>query len=154
MMPQGAGLFTKLGGYVMGAGAGAAGRYGPIRGASAAAGYGMGSAMRSFAGTSTGVGMMGGTIGGGLYGAVSNDTSVLGGMVGGAAAGGLGGRYAPGINRAITRSSGAPMGRRLSRAMGALGGQMKRDALLMSNKATNLEEVCRLLIYGYRLKSM
>jgi hypothetical protein len=64
-------------------------------------GRAMGQSARAFARTPTGMGMIGGAGVGGMYGAVSDDTSIIGGMMGGAALGALGGRYgAAGSRRA------------------------------------------------------
>lgn len=80
---------------------------------------------------------------GGMYGAVSSDTSVLGGMMGGAAIGGGLGRYggagARGIRRAMRPSIGPrwPTSQMAMRGARAIGGQIRGDALLVSNRARN-----------------
>ena len=83
---------------------------------------------------------------GGAWGMASEDTSVLGGMMMGAGMGAAGGRYGGAAVRGVMRANRAaakigaprwPASQLARRAGGAAWGQIKRDALLVSNKASN-----------------
>lgn len=121
-MPQGAGLFSKLGGYVAGAarsgayGVGAARVYGAHYGGRmhAAAGRALGAAGRTAAY---------GAAAGGLYGATMGD-SITGGMAGGATLG-LAGRYGrAGMMRMRNYAAGPISGKGLGTAFA--GGAIRR----------------------------
>ena len=74
---------------------------------------------------------------GGVYGAVSNDTSVVGGMLGGAVAGAGLGRYGGAAALGAMRAgrSGATPGRIMSRGWGSMVGQMRGDYLGVTQRA-------------------
>ena len=121
---QGAGIFSKLGGYI-----------GGTRAATAASNWGqLGSyAAKTAWGTNTGKGAMIGAGLGGLYGAASNDTSVLGGMMMGAGLGAGGARYGgAGINRMNNVGFVTPKSAVQEFGKGAYG-QMRGDYRKMYN---------------------
>ena len=68
--------------------------------------YGVGTKLfaKNFAKSHTGIGTIAGAGAGGLYGASSNDTSVLGGAMMGAGIGGIGARYGYTAYKGFTRS--------------------------------------------------
>lgn len=155
-MPQGRGLFSSLGGYVRGAGGylggagrGLAGMAGPMRSGAGMSGLALGAGLRSAATGGMGgtaAGALWGGLAGGAYGAMSNDTTILGGMVGGAALGAgamrYGGAGLKGMNRLASANARigaprAPMGTFARRGLGAAMGQMRGDfrgALLAANQ--------------------
>ena len=84
---------------------------GPMSTARGTAAMGAGAAARSFAGTRTGMGMLGGMVTGGAWGMMSDDTSVLGGAMMGAGIGAVGGRYGgAGLRRAALGRRGIGVG--------------------------------------------
>lgn len=142
--------------YAVGAARGVTGALGPgakgLHSGVRAAGFthgsalrGVGSAMGAFGRTGAGASMYGGAAAGGLYGAVSGDTSIIGGATMGAAAGFGAARYGGAALRGMRRARnpavrGMPAypGRsQLRRGLSAMRGQIKGDALLISNKAVN-----------------
>jgi hypothetical protein len=84
-----------------------------------------------------------GTAAGGLYGAMSDDTSILGGMAMGAGLGAGGARYGgaavKGMGRAIKSNAGIGdiFRRGASSAMGQMRGDVMKGARLMSNQPLN-----------------
>ena len=74
-------------------GAGTAYGAGNIGRVARGAAFNRGYAFGQFARTPTGMGTLGGAAAGGIWGAASDDTSVLGGMAMGAGLGAVGGRY-------------------------------------------------------------
>lgn len=139
-MAQGKGLFSTIGGYVKGMTYGMGGKELSMLSQSGQAGYNAGQLGRAaWQGIgSTGRGAVYGAAAGGAWGAVSDDTSVLGGMAMGAAGGAVGGRYGGAGMKSMSRWSRpeygfAPgisaqrMGDKMSNfAMGVVG-QARRD---------------------------
>ena len=73
-------------------------------------------------------GMLGGAAAGGVYGAASNDTSVVGGAMMGAGAGLLGGRYGMTAYRGFNRGrAGGSLWKGVRGAYGTVAGSMRRD---------------------------
>jgi hypothetical protein len=110
-MAQGAGIYSKLGGYVNSLYTGMRGRMGPVV-EGGQSGYNLGKAINSTwngLGTSNQRTLMGAGMGvgvGGLYGAASSDTSVVGGMMMGAGMGAAGGRYGGAAWKGASRGRG------------------------------------------------